>query len=124
MSITAVNDLNVAVSKILKEYGDVVYEATEEGLDAAKNVLIKRLREVSPTDTGQFRRSWSSKRYRLRRYVGNTKAVKSARSNNTPLSNILEYSHKSHVRGFMKRTLNQEVDNMAQAIVDAIKNKA
>jgi hypothetical protein len=118
-------DLQDAIADILRDYGDVVYEATEEGLDAAEKVLIKNLSAASPRGkTGKFAKSWKSKgkKYNLVRYVGNTKTVP-GKKGDIPLSNILEYST---IRGkpFIKDTYYASIEEMAAAVVAEIKEEA
>jgi hypothetical protein len=120
-----VNNLDVAVAELLEEYGDVVYQATEEGLNEAEKVLIKNLKAASPKGkTKDYRKSWKSKgkKYKLRRYVGNTKMVQ-GKSGEIPLSNILEYSSKSPHQGKIKRTYEQSISEMAAAVVAEIKKE-
>ncbi len=123
MSSVNIGNLQSAIEDALREYGDVVYEATEEGLAAAQNVLIKELKSASPKgETGKFAKSWKGKKkYKLKRYVGNTKVVKGKKSDTIPLSNILEYSTKSPHRGFIKRTFENNINKMAAAVVAKIK---
>lgn len=118
-------DLEVAIADILAEYGDVIYKATEEGLTAAEKVLIKNLKANSPRDTGDYAKGWKSKgkKFKLRRYVGNTKVVQGA-NGEIPLSNILEYATKSPHQGHIKRIYNNSIDEMAQAVVKEIKKEA
>ncbi len=120
-----VNNLEVAIADILRKYGDVVYEATEEGLTAAEKVLIKNLKAASPSNSGEYKKSWKGKgkKYKLQRYVGNTKTVKGKSSDAIPLSNILEYSSKSPHQGLIKRVYESSIDEMANAIVSTIKQK-
>ena len=120
-----VNNLEVAIADILREYGDVVYKATEEGLTAAEKVLIKNLKANSPKDKGEYAKSWKGKgkKYKLRRYVGNTKTVKN-KSGEIPLSNILEYATKSPHQGLIKRTYESSINQMAAAVVAEIKKEA
>lgn len=119
-----IKDLNKAIADILKEYGDIVYQATEEGLTAAEKVLIKNLKASSPKLSKEYSKSWKSKgkKYKLKRYVGNTKSVK-GKSGDIPLSNILEYSSKSPHQGLIKRTYESSIDEMAQAVVNTIKGE-
>lgn len=120
-----VKDLEGAISDILSEYGDVVYQATEEGLTAAEKVLIKNLKEKSPEGPSkQYKKSWKSKgkKYKLKRYVGNTKMVK-GKKGEIPLSNILEYGTKSKHQGLIKRTYQESINEMAQAVVNEIKKE-
>lgn len=120
-----VADLQDAIAGILRDYGDVVYEATEEGLDAAEKVLIKNLKAASPKKTGEFAKSWKSKgkKYKLVRIVGNTKTVPAKKGKEIPLANILEYSP---VRGkpFIKDTYYASIEEMAAAVVAEIKKEA
>lgn len=120
-----IDNLEVAVAEILKEYGDIIYKATEEGLTAAEKVLINNLKISSPKNTGNYAKSWKSKgkKYKLKRYVGNTKMVK-GRKDEIPLSNILEYSTNSPHQGLIKKTYLESIDEMAQAIVNEIKKEA
>lgn len=122
--MTSSDNLEDALSDILEEYGDEVFKATEKGMTKSQKVLIKELKANSPTgESKEFAKSWKGKgtKYKLKRYVGNTKTVKGAKSNTIPLSNILEYSEKSKHKGFVKRTFEKSVDKMAQAIIDEIK---
>ncbi len=125
-----IDNLEIAIADLLTEYGDVVYKATEGGLTAAEKVLIKNLKATSPDKnkktgaTGEYKKSWKSKgkKYKLKRYVGNTKMVK-GKSGEIPLSNILEYSTKSPHQGLIKRTYEKSAEEMAQAVVNEIKKE-
>ena len=116
--------LGSAIAKIIEEYGDTVYYATEDGLDEAEKILISELSNASPVKSGKFARSWKGKgrKYKLQRYVGNTKMVKN-KGGKIPLSNILEYST---IRGkpFINRTHQRSINKMAAAIVATIKKEA
>jgi hypothetical protein len=117
------NDLQATIEKMLREEGDLVYTATEDGLDAATDVLINNLKAKSPRDTGDFQKGWKQKKkYKLQRYVGNTKTVK-FEGRDVPLSNIIEYGEKSPHRGEIERIHNDSVEEMANAAINAIKNK-
>lgn len=125
MASVDINNLNVAVAELLEEYGDVVYQATEAGLTAAEKVLIRNLKAASPKGKAKdYHKSWKGKgkKYKLRRYVGNTKMVQGA-SGEIPLSNILEYSSKSPHQGKIKRTYEQSISEMAAAVVAEIKKE-
>ena len=124
--------LEQEVEKILEEYIGEIEEAAEDGMAAAEKVLIKRLAAASPKGiTKQYRKSWkgSGDQYKLFRFVGNTKAVKGGkkkrgrkRGSQLPLSDILEYST---VRGhpFIKRTFENSVDEMVNAMTEAMKRR-
>lgn len=119
-----VNNLEIAIADILREYGDLVYQATEEGLTAAEKVLINNLKANSPKDKGEYAKSWKGKgkKYKLHRYVGNTKTVP-GKSGEIPLSNILEYSSKSKHQGLIKKTYDLSINEMATAVVAEIKKE-
>jgi len=119
-------DLGKEIANILDEYGDEVYEAVEEGLDAAESTLINRLKSNSPEGkTKQYRAAWKSKgkRYKLKRYVHNTKMVQNSEKETIPLSNILEYSEDSKHQGLIKRTFDDSVESMSSAFMEAFKKK-
>ena len=122
-----VQDLQGAIGDMLREYGDVVYKATEEGLDAAEKVLIKNLKAASPEGPSKkYKKAWKGKgkKYKLKRYVGNTKTVSGRNGREIPLSNILEYSSKSPHQGLIKRTYDASIGEMAAAVVAKIKEEA
>ncbi len=120
----SIGQLQAAIEDALREYGDVVYQATEEGLTAAQNVLIKNLKNNSPKGkTGEYAKSWKAKKkYKLKRYVGNVKTVK-GKEGDIPLSNILEYSAKSKHQGEIKKTFENSVNEMAAAAVAEMKKE-
>ena len=123
MGTVNIDSLEVAVAEILRDYGDVVYRATEEGLDIGEKILIDDLKKASPQGkTGEYAKSWKGKgkKYKLRRYVGNTKMVL-RKKKEIALSNILEYGTKSKHHGLIKRTYESSINKMANAIVNEIK---
>ena len=118
-----IDDLAVSIEELLDDYSDEIYFATEEGLEKAEKVLINNLKAASPKDSGDFAKSWKGKgkKYKLRRYVGNTKMV-DGKKGPIPLSNILEYST---VRGkpFIKSTYEKSMPEMRDAIIKSIERK-
>lgn len=124
--IVDVDNMAVVIEETLKEFGDLVYNATEKGLDAAQNVLIRNLEARSPEGPSKkFRKGWKSKgkKYKTRRYVGNTKTVPARGGEEVPLSNILEYSQKSPHRGLIKAIYYDSIEQMEAAIVAEIKKE-
>lgn len=115
--------LQKAVERIMDDYGDVIYKATEDSIDAAADVLVTNLKAESPKKTGKFARAWKStgKQYKLLRFVGNSTTVKTKKGE-TALSNILEYSQK-HGKPFIAQTSNSSLNEMAAAFIAAIKNR-
>jgi len=131
------SDLQSVVESMLRDYGDKVYVATDEGLAAAEKVLIDNLKAAAPSSflyaetVGEAAKNEKSKdklkncfvgtgkKYRLVRFVGNSKTVES-NGKNVPLLNILEYSEK-HGHPFIKKTFEDSVNEMAAAVVATIK---
>lgn len=118
-----IDDLEIAIEDLLDDYSDDIYFLTEEGLNEAENVLIENLKNASPKDTGEFAKSWKGKgkKYKLRRYVGNTKMVE-GKKGPIPLSNILEYS-TTHGKPFIKKTYEQSISAMREALIKTIERK-
>ena len=122
-----IDDLAVSIEELLDDYSDEIFFATDEGLNDAEKVLINNLKAASPIgkgpDGGEFAKSWKGKgkKYKLRRYVGNTKMV-DGKKGKIPLSNILEYST---VRGkpFIKDTYEKSIPEMRDAIIKSIERK-
>lgn len=121
-----IRDLGKAISDILDEYGDEVYEATEAGLDEAEKALIHNLKSNSPEGkTKKYKKAWKSKgkKYKLKRYVHNTKMVENSDGDKIPLSNILEYSEESKHQGNIRRTFESSSGDMTKAFVDEFNKK-
>lgn len=128
------SDLQSVVESMLRDYGDKVYVATDEGLTAAEKVLIESLKAATPVmdpakapkgyKDKKLRNGWVStgKKYRLMRFVGNKVAIQ-YKGKDSPLSSILEYSEK-HGHPFIKKTFDESVNEMAQAVVNTIKKEA
>ncbi|MDD3040777.1 hypothetical protein [Bacteroides sp.] len=119
-----INNFEATITALLEEYGDIVYQATEDGLTAAEKILVTNLKADSPEDEGDYAKLWKStgKKYKLQRYVGNSKTV-DGKSGEIPLSNILEYSLKSRHQGRIKRVYEASIDEMASAMVAEIKKE-
>lgn len=118
-----IDDLEIAIEDILDDYSDDIYFLTEEGLNEAEKVLIDNLKAASPKDSGEFAKAWKGKgkKYKLRRYVGNTKMVQ-GKKGPIPLSNILEYS-TTHGKPFIRRTYEQSIPAMRETIIKTIERK-
>lgn len=126
------SDLQDTVEAMLREYGDKVYVATDEGLAAAEKVLIENLKAATPVidpakapkgyKDKKLRNGWVStgKKYRLMRFVGNKVAIIEFMGRKSPLSSILEYSEK-HGHPFIRKTFEDSVNEMAAAVVATIK---
>ena len=113
-----ITDLAGEIQKTLKDYNDKIFIQNQTALDETEKVLINNLRQNSPTDTGTFKKSWKSKgkKYKNKRYVGNTKTV----GNGIPLINILEYS-PTKGKPFIKKTFAESIPAMASKYIETIK---
>lgn len=117
-----VGSISDALSDILEGYADEVFYATESGLDMAETILIRNMKAASPKGKGGFEKSWkgSQHKYKLVRFVGNTKNVRS-KGRNIPLINIFEYSATNHAHPFVKQTFESSIPAMVSAITEEIK---
>jgi len=119
------NGLQDAIEDCMREYGDLVYEATEEGLSEGEKVLVSKLKDAtpgSPPHKRNFKKNWkgTGKKYKLHRYVGNTTTVTGRNGEAISLANIFEYS-ATRGQPFIKNTFESNVDNIAAAVVAKIK---
>ena len=120
-----INLIDKAIGDILEEYADLTFKVTDKSLDAGAKVLIKNLKANSPDGeslgANKFKNSWKQgKKYKLKRYVGNTKMVK-GKKGEVALSNIFEYSTGKNARPFIKRTHENSVNEIANAIIEEVK---
>lgn len=131
-SSTNVNGLQKAIEDTLREYGDLVYQATEDGITAAAYVLSDELKQASPEiknpprgySRKNFGKHWKVTgigKYKLMRFVGNTTTVQ-GKEDPIALTNIIEYS-TTRGHPFVKRTFDASVEKMAAAAVAAIKKE-
>lgn len=125
LGITSSN-LQEAISDILEEYGDVIYQATEDGLDVAEKILIDNLKAAtpgSPPHKRDFAKNWKGKgkKYKLMRFVGNTTTVE-GKSGKIALANIFEYS-TTRGKPFIARTFQTSINEIAAAVVAEIKKE-
>lgn len=120
------------LDKIFSEFIHSSFNERQEALQAGAEVFRDAVAAVTPTDTGEMAASWQiKKKYKDRRYVGNTRISKGVVHRKTkdgskgearegvPLSNVLEYSDKSPHKGFIRRCF----DGTEPQIFAAIKFK-
>ena len=103
---------------ILDEYTNELKEKKEIALDKASDFLVERLEEVSPVDTGEFKKSWvRTTKYKSVRYVGNTKTAKNSQ---IPLSNLIEFSSKG--KPFIRKTFEKHREEIVNIIKGELNN--
>lgn len=120
------DSLEMAIAEILEEYGDVIYEATEEGLTKAAYEMSAALKEATPKgETKLFSKKWKVEgigKYKLKRFIGNEHTVK-GKAAPISLANIFEYS-TTRGKPFVKETFEKNASKIARIIVDEIKKEA
>lgn len=121
---------------ILSEFLHSSFDVRQEALQAGAEVFKDAVAAATPKDTGEMAESWAiKKKYKDRRYVGNTRVAKSVvhrkdtdtdgnkikgeAREGVPLSNVLEYAENSKHKGFIRRCF----DSTEPQIYAAIKNK-
>ena len=103
---------------ILDEYTNELNEKKEIALDKASDFFVERLEEVSPVDTGEFKKSWvRTTKYKSVRYVGNTKTAKNSQ---IPLSNLIEFSSKG--KPFIRKTFEKHREEIVNIIKGELNN--
>jgi hypothetical protein len=111
-----IDDLEKVIKEQLVNFNNEVFKKSEDGLDAAENILIENLKRRSPKKTGKFAKGWTSKKrkYKQLRVVGNTTKTKAG----IPLINILEYD-KNRTQ-FVKNTFEASKPAMIKAFINKI----
>lgn len=122
---TTLSELDKAIQEITTAYRGAVLNAIAEGVQEGANVFKKSAIDVSPVDTGEYKKSWKIKPMRKAkyvRYVGNTKKVKAHVRDaepTIPLINILEFSKGKRARPH----IGQAINNSKDEIIDLISSK-
>lgn len=126
MAKITLDNLDKEIKKLLSDYGNTVFEAVNDnGLAAAEKVLVNELKSASPEgETGELKKNWkgSGKKYKMVRFVGNSKTVDDGSGGQIPLTNILEYS-TTHGKPFIKRTFESSESKITDALVSAVKQE-
>lgn len=126
------DQMSDALDKIFSDFIHSAFDQRQEALQAGAEVFRDAVAADTPTDTGDMAKSWAiKKKYKDRRYVGNTRVAKGVVHRKTkddskgearegvPLSNVLEYAEKSPHKGFIRRCF----DSTEPQIFAAIKSK-
>lgn len=117
MAKIKIDDFATAVDELLAEFVQEEYGARQVALKAGAAVLVQKLEAESPTDEGEFAKSWETKEYNDAVYVHNTKTVDSKTKKNIPLTNLIEF--KAGGKPFIRRT----ADAAQNDVYNTIKNK-
>lgn len=109
---------------LLNQKSEEIFDAIEEGLDKAEDLMLAALKAGSPRGTGDYANNWKPKRardgrpYKKNRYIHNTKIVEWG-DVGIPLSAILERS-SVHGKPHINRIKNKMKPQIIQAIKDAV----
>ena len=121
-AIVDLANFETVLSEMLKEYGDKVFKASDECLDAAAKVMKDALVEATPRRRPQMYRKWKIKKYKGERYIGNDEVAPSRKSGDIPLTNVLEYSTK-HGHPFIATTYEQNINAAVDAAINQLKKE-
>ncbi len=80
-----IEDLSREISQALKDYTEEVTEGLEEAKEAAAKNAVKKLKQRSPKDTGDYARGWRAKK------MGRAWVVHNA--TDYQLTHLLEHGH-------------------------------
>ncbi|GGA56436.1 hypothetical protein GCM10007416_32040 [Kroppenstedtia guangzhouensis] len=80
-----IEDLSREISQALKDYTEEVSEGLEEAKEAAAKNAVKKLKQRSPKDTGDYARGWRAKK------IGRAWVVHNA--TDYQLTHLLEHGH-------------------------------
>ncbi len=119
MKEITLKDLPNEIDNLFNEYLQASFEHRQKALSEAADFMEKKLEEAAPQNTGEYKSSFVKKTYKDSIYIGNSKTVsgkgKDGRyRDKIPLSNILEYGNKPHIR--------QAFDSAKNQMLNIIKN--
>jgi hypothetical protein len=126
---TTLSELDSTIQEITSAYRSAVLYAIAEGIQEGAKVFKKTAQEVSPVDTGEYKKSWKIKPMRKAkfvRYVGNTKKVKAHAKDaepTIPLINILEFSKGKRARPHIGQAINNSKDEIISLISSKIQKE-
>lgn len=103
---------------VLDQYTNELMARKEVALDKAADFLVEKLEYSSPTDTGEFKRSWlRTDKYKGVRYIGNSKTAKNSQ---IPLSNLIEFSKNG--KPFIRPTFESNREQIVNIIKGELDN--
>ena len=119
MKEITLKELPNELDNLFNEYLQSSFEKRQKALAEASDFMQKKLEDSAPIDTGKYKSSFIKKIYKNSVYIGNYRTVsgkgKDGRyRDKIPLSNILEYGNKPHIR--------QAFDSAKNQMLNIIKN--
>ena len=95
----ALTEVSTELDNMLNDFLNANFDKRQKALLKGAEFLKSKIEENAPVATGEYKASFVLEdKYKDKKYVGNTKTVKSKSSSATPLSNVLEYGGKPHIR--------------------------
>lgn len=127
---TTLSNLTDEIVKITSAYRNAVLAAISDGVQEGAETFIEEAKNVSPEDTGEYKKSWVIKPMRKAkyvRYIGNTKKVKAHYTDSQPtipLINILEYSKDKRARPHVGKAVSNSRDKIINQIINKIQKES
>lgn len=113
----ALNEFQAALSSILDDIQEEVYESVDRGLDKASEYLKGKLEDATPIDSGITKGKWETDlRYTNVRYINNVQC----NENGIPIVNLLEFGSKG--KPFVRKTVAENQNEIINIIKGEIKN--
>ena len=127
--VAAMKDLNSAISEALKEITEEIYEDVDRGLDKAAEFTKQKLADASPGEE-TIKKAWEAEfKYTNVRYIYNTATRPkkpgdkvTSGEGNIPIVNLLEYSSGPRGKPFVRRTIDENEEEIVNIIKKEIKN--
>lgn len=114
-------EVSIELKKLFADFSNANYEVRQIAVQKAAEYLKEELEKNSPTDSGEYAKSWAIKtKYSDRRYVGNTKIVEND-GEDVALSDLLEYSD-NHAKPHIRKTYDSCEQQIYQIIENEINN--
>ena len=116
-----VDALSTEFAADLLEYGNEIIQEFNKGLGDAAEQIQRAEEQASPADSGDYKKSWITRKRGTTYRITNTKTVDSKKTNGIPLINILEYSPRSPHRGLVDAVYQAQIKKIMATIVNRIK---
>lgn len=111
------NNFAEAISTVLQDITEEVYEAVDRGLDKGAKLLQKKLEEATPVDSGETKGGWQADlRYTNVRYINNERL----NDKGIPVVNLLEFGSKG--KPFVRKTVAENQDEIINIIKGELQN--
>lgn len=99
MANISIDQLASEIAKGLKEYSQDVIEGIDEASERIVKKAVKRLKSISPKDTGEYAKGWTKK---TEKKYGETNSHVIYNKNKPQLTHLLEHGHAKRGGGRVK----------------------